>query len=231
MAAPPEKTTKNLTGKWNVVRLFFMAFFVLLPAPPQNVLFTMFCLLTELVFFSPPSPPAVQNYTYSDSSEPGLIIQGISYLVRKGILAATLSLETNQYEAAPSPPNEDEPPCWHIDIVQSASGMGTEERRCLDNTFRQHSDWLFGNVRGRSRWVGVEDIEDAYLKAGWLVEGGESGSKELIESHAESEDYGWTADQIWGFQEVDGERRHCRNIVITKGEQRAEFRFVYDYEE
>ncbi|KAM3443528.1 hypothetical protein MY4824_000414 [Beauveria thailandica] len=189
MAAPPEKTTKNLTGKWNV------------------------------------------NYTYSDSSEPGLIIQGISYLVRKGILAATLSLETNQYEAAPSPPNEDEPPCWHIDIVQSASGMGTEERRCLDNTFRQHSDWLFGNVRGRSRWVGVEDIEDAYLKAGWLVEGGESGSKELIESHAESEDYGWTADQIWGFQEVDGQRRHCRNIVITKGEQRAEFRFVYDYKE
>ncbi|KAM0666560.1 hypothetical protein ACQRIT_005316 [Beauveria bassiana] len=188
MAAPPEKTTKNLTGKWNV------------------------------------------NYTYSDSSEPGLIIQGISYLVRKGILAATLSLETNQYEAAPSPPNEDELLCWHIDIVQSASGMGTEERRCLDNTFRHHSDWLFGNVRGRSRWVSVEDIEDAYLKGGWLVEG-ESGSKELIESHAESEDYGWTADQIWGFQEVDGERRHCRNIVITKGDQRAEFRFVYDYEE
>ncbi|OAA64976.1 hypothetical protein ISF_04386 [Cordyceps fumosorosea ARSEF 2679] len=185
MAAPPEKTTKNLTGKWNV------------------------------------------NYTYSDSSEPGLIIQGISYLVRKGILAATLTLETNQYEAAPNPPNEDAPACWHVDIVQSASGMSTEERRCLDNTFRQHSDWLFGNVRGRSTWVGVEDIEDEYLKRGWLVE----GEKALILSHAESEDYGWVADQIWGFQEVDGQRRHCRNIVVAKDAERAEFRFVYDYEE
>lgn len=179
-------------------------------------------------FFHAHTP--AQNYTYSDSSEPGLIIQGISYLVRKGILAATLTLETNQYEAAPNPPNEALEPCWHIDIVQSASGMSTEERRCLDDTVRQHSDWLFGNVQGRSAWVALEDIEDAYLKNGWLAEG-EAGGKNLILSHAESEDYGWTADQIWGFQEVDGERRHCRNIVITKGDQRAEFRFVYDYEE
>ncbi|KAJ2976363.1 hypothetical protein NQ176_g4997 [Zarea fungicola] len=185
MAAPSEKTTKNLTGKWNV------------------------------------------NYTYSDSSEPGLIIQGISYLVRKGILAATITIETNQYEAAPNPPNEHGPECWHIDIAQSASGMSTEERRCLDNTFRQHSDWLFGNVRGRSTWVSLDEIEDEYLKNGWLVEG---EGKNLIHSYAESEDYGWTADQIWGFQEVDGQRHHCRNFVIKKGDQRAQFRFVYDYD-
>lgn len=148
--------------------------------------------------------------------------------MRKGILAATLTLETNQYEAAPNPPNEAGEPCWHIDINQSASGMSTEERRCLDDTWRQHSDWLFGNVKGRSRWVGLDDITDEYLKKGWLVEG---EGKTLILSHVESEDDEWIADQIWGFQEVDGERRHCRNFVITKGDQRAEFRFVYDYEE
>ena len=108
--------------------------------------------------------------------------------------------------------------------------MSTEERRCLDDTYRQHSDWLFGNVRGRSTWVGPEDIDDEYLARGWLVEG-EAGAKNLILSHVESDDYGWVADQIWGFQEVDGQRRHCRNFVVAKDGQRAEFRFVYDYEE
>lgn len=169
-----------------------------------------------------------QNYVHSDSAEPGLTIQGISYLVRKGILASTITIEVNQYEAAPAAPNEDKPDCWHIDIVQSASGLtSTQENRSIDDTFRPHSDWLFGNIKGHSTWVGVDDIKDEYLKKGWLAE----GDKELLLSHVESDDYGWVADQIWGFQEVDGERHYCRNIVITKEAERAEFRFVYDYEE
>ncbi|KAK4086658.1 LCCL domain-containing protein [Purpureocillium lilacinum] len=186
MAAPADKTTKNLSGKW------------------------------------------VLNKELSDSAEPGLSIQGIGYLVRKGVGLATITIDVNQYEAPPKAPSTADGTFTHIDIEQSASGLSsTKEARCLDDLPRDHSDWLFGNVKGQSSWVSVDDITDEYLKKGWLSEG---DGKTLIRSHVVSQDNGWTATQIWGFQDINGERRYCRNIVIAKGDQRAEFRFVYNYE-
>lgn len=103
----------------------------------------------------------------------------------------------------------------------------SKEHHCLDGLPRDHSDWLFGSVINKTRWISLEDIEDKFLRSGWHHEGGNN----LIHSHAASEANGWTATQIWGFQEVDGERHYCRNIVIEKEERRAEFRFVYDWQE
>ena len=143
---------------------------------------------------------------------------------------ASISIVVNQYEAPPKPPNDASTDIvTHIDIEQIATGLSsTIENRCVDNTWREHSDWLFGTVKGKTYWVGLDDIEDEYLKQGWLPEG---EGKNMVLSHVESQDYGWTADQVWGFQEVEGERRYCRNIIVVKEDQRAEFRFVYDYEE
>ena len=169
-----------------------------------------------------------QNKELSASAEPGLSIQGIGYLVRKGVGLATITIDVNQYEAPPKAPSTADGTFTHIDIEQSASGLSsTKEARCLDDLPRDHSDWLFGNVKGQSSWVSVDDITDEYLKKGWLSEG---EGKTLIRSHVVSQDNGWTATQIWGFQDINGERRYCRNIVIAKGDQRAEFRFVYNYE-
>ncbi|KAK8924738.1 hypothetical protein MANI_002584 [Metarhizium anisopliae] len=184
MAAPADKTLKNLNGQWTV------------------------------------------NKELSESTDPALTIQGIGYFIRTGISYATISLSVNQYEAPPKPPNESTGTVVHIDIDQSASGLtNTQENRCLDNTYRDHTDWLFGHVKGRSTWVGLDEIEDAYLKNGWEAE----ADGKLIFSHVESLDAGWTATQVWGFQLVNGERRYCRNIVVAKGSERAEFRLVYDY--
>jgi hypothetical protein len=155
-----------------------------------------------------------------------LAIQGIGYLIRTGISYATISITVNQYEAPPKPPAESTDIFTHIDIEQSASGLtNTQENRCLDDTFRDHTDWLFGHVKGRTAWVTLDQIEEAYLKNGWEVE----ADGKLITSHVESQDAGWTATQVWGFQEVNGERRYCRNIIVSKEDQRAEFRLVYDY--
>ncbi|KAG6041552.1 hypothetical protein E4U41_003568 [Claviceps citrina] len=167
------------------------------------------------------------NYDLSESSDPALAIQGIGYVIRTAISYATISIAVNQYEAVPKPPNESAVPVTHIDITQSASGLtSTQENRCVDDTPREHTDWLFGTVRGRTKWVGLDDIGDTYLKSGWEVE----GDGRFIWSHVESCDAGWTADQVWGFQRVDGERRYCRNIVVEKGDRRAEFRLVYNYD-
>ena len=132
-----------------------------------------------------------------------------------------------QYEGPPSPPAEaTAAPATHIEIEQIATGglKGTSEKRCLDGTFREHSDWMFGHVKGRSTWLPAGEVEDEFLKKGW-----EDGTTEHVQSYVESLDNGWTATQIWGFQVVNGERRYCRNIVVAKGSERVEMRLVYDY--
>ncbi|KAF5698917.1 hypothetical protein FGLOB1_11708 [Fusarium globosum] len=185
MAAPAEKTTSDLSGKW------------------------------------------VLNKTLSDSSEPILSLQGIGYLTRKGIGLATITLDINQYNAPPKPPNTSTDVFTHIDITQSASGLSsTHENRCLDFNNREHTDWLFGTVRGRSRFVTLDEIEEDFLKTGWLTE----GDGKFIQSIAESVDNGWVANQIWGFEEINGERRYVRHILVTNGDKKVTAKLIYDYQ-
>ncbi|KFH44515.1 hypothetical protein ACRE_047080 [Hapsidospora chrysogenum ATCC 11550] len=186
MAAPPEKTIRNLTGKWNL------------------------------------------NKSLSNDTDPVLALQGIGWMIRKGIGLASISLDVNVYEAAPTPPNESTDPVTHIDIEQSASGLSsTHEKRCLDETFRPHEDWLFGKCRGKAKWLSIDEIDDEFLKSNWEVESPDS--KEFLRSFVENPEAGWDATQIWGFQKIDGVRRYCRNIVVKKGDKRVAVRLVYDY--
>jgi hypothetical protein len=146
-----------------------------------------------------------------------------------------VTLHIKQYEGPPSPPADPSgAPVTHIDIDQTATGgiKGSTELRCLDYVSREHSDWLFGTVRGRSKWVTLAEITDPFLAKGWL-EGDEEKAGPNAETHVynyvESVDKGWTGTQVWGFQMVNGERRYCRTIVVAKGENRVELFLVYDY--
>ncbi|KAL7824198.1 hypothetical protein V8C26DRAFT_385231 [Trichoderma gracile] len=168
------------------------------------------------------------NKSLSDSSEPVLALQGIGYITRKAIGLATITIEVRQYEGPPSPPNTSTDPVTHIDIVQSASKLSsTQENRCMDGFTRGHTDWLFGTVEGSSRWVSLDEVADEFLKKGWEVEG---EGKSFITNVAKNAERGWVAEQVWGFQIVDGERRYCRHVVVTKGEERAQIRLVYDFD-
>ncbi|KJZ76594.1 hypothetical protein HIM_03930 [Hirsutella minnesotensis 3608] len=186
MAAPANKTIKDLNGKW------------------------------------------VLNKKLSDSPDEGLALQGIGFLLRKTIGLATITITVKEYEGPPKPPSTADGTFTHIDFEQSASGLSsTKEERCLDNQPRSHSDWLFGDVEGRSRFVRLADVDDAFLSKGW--DG--AADQDFVHSRGVNEKNGWEATQVWGFQTVNGERRFCRNILITKGDKRAEFRFVYDFSE
>ena len=88
---------------------------------------------------------------------------------------------------------------------------------------------MFGEVLGKSRWIALRDVEDAYLRAGWGEEMNRDGAM-AMESHVKSVGNGWTAVQIWGFEEVDGERRYTRHVVVTKGDQRIEAKLIYDFQ-
>ncbi|ESA43767.1 hypothetical protein GE21DRAFT_140 [Neurospora crassa] len=180
----------------------------------------------------------VMNKSLSSDVDPGLKLQNMSYLTRKLITSVTLTLDIKQFSAPPSPPADADssaPAVIHIEIDQTGTGgmKGTSEKRCLDNVFRDHKDWLFGHVKGQTRWVtSSEEVEDAFLKSGWL-EGeeektGPNGETHVL-SYVESYTDGWTATQVWGFKTIEGERRHVRNVVIAKGSERVELQLVYDY--
>jgi len=212
MAAPPSKTLKDFNGQWSLVS-------------PQT---------TPSVGAPNPAHQAAQNKSLSDSVEPVLALQGVGFLTRKAVAMASITLDVKCYEGAASPPSESKDPVTHIEIVQTASKLSsTTEHRCLDFVFREHSDWLFGNVKGRSRWIHAAEVDDAFLAKGW-EEGdaeavGPDGETHLL-SHAVSLDRDWTVKQIWGFQVVDGARRYARNIVATtETGDRAEIRLLYDY--
>lgn len=178
-----------------------------------------------------------QNKSQSTSVEPGLALQGIGWVTRKAVSMTTVTLHVKQYTAPPSPPADPSgPEATHIDIEQTGTGgvKGSTELRCLDSNFRDHSDWLFGLVRGQSKWIAPADIQDPHLAGAgaWLEgeaeAGGPNGETHVL-SHVESVDNGWTATQIWGFQLVEGERKYVRHIVITKGTGRVELKLVYDF--
>jgi hypothetical protein len=149
--------------------------------------------------------------------------------MRKAIAWATVTLHTKQY------PDDDGR--THIDIEQTATGgiRGTTELRVLDWTTRSHSDHIFGNLSGKSRWVSIDnpEIPDQFLKEGWLEgeeeNGGPNGERH-IESFVINEENGWTAEQIWGFAIVDGQRYYTRRVVVAKGEEKRMVRFVYNWE-
>ena len=44
----------------------------------------------------------------------------------------------------------------------------SRENRILDWTFREHDDYLFGPVLGKSRRANVDEIENEFLREGWL---------------------------------------------------------------
>ena len=112
-------------------------------------------------------------------------------MMRKIISMATITLTVSEYI-------EEGTNLTHIDIQQVATGgiSGTTERRTLDWEFRDHSDGIFGEVQGKSRWVLLENVDKGtdreWLTRGWLDESG----GEHVQSYVVSQKASWTAEQV-----------------------------------
>lgn len=175
---------------------------------------------------------ASQNKSLSDAFDPVLALQGVGWLTRKTLGAATVTQHLKHHTAEDGTSSQ-------IDIDQVITGglKGSSEKRTLDWQWRGHSDWLFGTVKGHSRFTtlstilegeGVTEDDAKYLAEGWLKETEEG---EVIESFVENEGNKWTAWQVWGFAEIGGERKHVRRIVVRKSDKNEvqRVRLVYDY--
>jgi hypothetical protein len=159
------------------------------------------------------------------------IQQGIGWLIRKAIGYMTVTLVTKEYK--------DDAGVFHIDIEQpGAAGIkGTTELRQLDDSWQEHEDHVFGAVKGRSKWIKISDLKDddadqAYLKKGWSQE---TIDDEAVDSYVESIKNGWTAHQVWGFEdvEVDGnkQRMYVRHVVVKKADKTIHARLIYEFKE
>lgn len=177
-----------------------------------------------------------------------LSLQGVGFIMRKTIGAASITLHTTQLEAPPSEPSQDAiddaaktQNVTHINIDQTITGgiKGTTELRCVDNRRREHTDWLFGHVSGRTLFYKGPDAKAAIAKDfpdPFLLEGWPDDGEDLLVSYVLNldNDRGWEATQVWGFQTAkDGTRRYVRNVVVTKGEgskqQRVTVQLIYDF--
>ncbi|TGJ80379.1 hypothetical protein E0Z10_g8380 [Xylaria hypoxylon] len=173
------------------------------------------------------------NKTLSDPTDPALALQGIGWFLRKAIGAATVTIQVKHYT--------DDSSLTHIDIEQSASGLsGTSEKRTLDWTAREHKDWLFGRVNGRSKYITPAELavllapEGEARKGGWVdsdflaQDWREEAQGKFVLNHVHA-DAGWFATQVWGFQDIGGERRYVRNVVVAKGDKFESFKMIYDF--
>lgn len=130
----------------------------------------------------------------------------------------------------------------HVDITSHAGSISsTQENRTLDWAERTHKDQVFGNVKGQSRIFKAADFQSAidgltednkkWLLAQVLRDGSPTSflEDEHVQSVAVSQDSDWIADQIWGFETVDGVRRYTRRVLCKKGNKVETLRLVYDY--
>lgn len=183
----------------------------------------------------------VMNKSLSDDPDSLFILQGLSWFTRRALGLATINLTIREYK---------ESGMIHIDITSVAKGLSsTQEDRTLDWEDKLHQDKVFGKVLGRSRMINLntgkfdpqesyDEDSKAFLQAKTLKDGktpsGFDDANALIQTFAKNQDsgYGWTAEQIWGFEQVNGKRYYTRRIVgrSAKGDKTERVRLVYDYQ-
>ncbi|THZ52407.1 hypothetical protein D6C90_01134 [Aureobasidium pullulans] len=182
------------------------------------------------------------NKQLSDSTDAALQMQGIGWLVRQAVKYSNVTLHVKQVQYTSNPLGHGtvlmkpqfvgEDNLMHIDSEQITTGnIRNLEDRIIDFQWREKDDRIFGKVNGRSRYVQLDEVEDEYLRQGWddqfLVQEGHQVLQIFVESLGKKPN--WTAEQVWGFEVVDGSKRHTRRIIVKKGKEEHKLRLVYDW--
>ncbi|OAX77965.1 methylmalonate-semialdehyde dehydrogenase (acylating) [Emergomyces africanus] len=165
------------------------------------------------------------------------INQGMSWLTRKAIGLATVTLKISQK------PNDAGIVQMDIDQLLTGGVKGTAEHRLLDWSERPHKDHIFGSVIGQSRFLKAGDASadggrrrpnvEVQTKTGDEAE--DAAVAKFLRgrfwrmSWVRSQESGWTGEQIWGFEKIDGERRYTRRVVVAKDGQVEKVRLVYTF--
>ena len=121
-------------------------------------------------------------------------------------------------------------PAVEIAVKQTVrpGGFDSFNSYFLDGAVREDTVPIFGTIAMHADYVKAGGIaEDELL--GYEIEGTKDEEKAAIREVAKSVYSGWETVTVWGFEEVQGERRYCKYCVTTKDEKTATARLVYDY--
>ncbi|PVF93491.1 hypothetical protein CPB86DRAFT_790051 [Serendipita vermifera] len=177
------------------------------------------------------------NQKLSDSTDQILTLQGVRWVTRKIINNAGITVNIKHYTAEVAEGGDG---LEHIDSTQTLTGgiPGTAENRTFSGLPRDHTDHLFGPVKAVSKRVRPSEVTKElspgsdFLSKGWTedVLGADKG---LIFTTASSDTEvsgkTWTADQVWGFEIIDGVKRYTRHVHFYTPDETVEARMVYDY--
>ncbi|CAK3992742.1 Hypothetical predicted protein [Lecanosticta acicola] len=162
----------------------------------------------------------VMNKKLSDhkSINPMLKMQGIPWLVRQAAIYSDIQVKLTQYVDDEGIPRVDQ-------LQISTGGVRQFEPRFMNGALIEVEIMFWGPTTGFTKYIKNTDIEDDFLKQGWI----EEDDGDVILDHTDSKTNGWSATQVWGFAVLDGERRHVRRIVSKKGNDVLTMTTVYDY--
>ncbi|KAH7033545.1 uncharacterized protein B0I36DRAFT_383385 [Microdochium trichocladiopsis] len=141
-----------------------------------------------------------------------LAMQGLGFIKRKAIGKVAVTMHLSQAQGADG-----------VYRISAKNMVGDKqmsaEERILDWQVRE-AESPVGKVQAKTELTSAGKIADAFLASGW-------DSADVIHGFATGD--GWTLEQVWGFANVAGEKRHVRKLVCVKGKERKDFTLVYDY--
>ncbi|OQE15880.1 hypothetical protein PENSTE_c026G03300 [Penicillium steckii] len=152
-----------------------------------------------------------------------LRLQDVPWLLRRGIMMSRIALHTFQ--------QVDSSGVTTITIHNMASGgiKGTTETRVVDGDSREHTDYIWGHVKGLCRFMPTGDTTtDDKLSGDWSEETREG---ECIVDETSAVDGSWSSVMIkvWGFEIIDNSRYLVRHVTVKRGNESSSAKLVYEY--
>lgn len=219
MSAPPVLTTRNLSGKYILVRCSFLDLRLL----DYNV--------------------AHQNKVLSDSTDKIYKEQGVGWIARRKLSTAPIVTAWIKHF------RERGREYLEIDEMFHKRNSATAERYALDGMPLEFNDVCGRPAVSRGWRMRTTEIKDQFLRRGWVNDAHSHGAiYTRVEGYVRGDlKRRWIEEQVrlaaffcsrlyssvsqtMGFQEIAGDRRFIRHIKFTteKGEV-VETRLVYDY--
>ncbi|BCS27099.1 uncharacterized protein APUU_60147S [Aspergillus puulaauensis] len=178
-----------------------------------------------------------------------LKLQGINWALRKGIGLASLRLDASIYKDDQKPDSDvtvvdvATTPTGGLGVTRERRVLDwslVDHKDYLFGSNQHQTHWVYGVKDGEGRAYPEFELQTKVAKdgervkrfmRGEILEDGKETAWDLDEPDAEDRhvwlhtfvrnlDSGWTAEQIWGFEVINGTRYHTRRIVSvnTKGE-------------
>ncbi|KAL1618574.1 hypothetical protein SLS56_010502 [Neofusicoccum ribis] len=152
-------------------------------------------------------------------------LQGLSWMKIKALSMISVTETCKQYV--------DDQNVTHIDIAPTVTGgfKGHDSSHIVDGMERSVEVPEFGTVFETCRWTDLSNVDDDFLRDGWIYGDGEVGGLKNLELSATMEKGSCMFKGVWGFVEVDGKRYHARKTTCTKGGKTEKCCAIYSWKE